>query len=485
MPIPTIKELNGLLDEKTYDIYKNGLTCTINQADSDFATALIKKYKPTSPSEMSAFVAILRPGCASLRDGFINREPYTTSVPELDAILEDSGHRLIYQESIMKYLIWLGIPETGSYDIIKKIAKKKFKEPELAELKKKLTKGWMKQVGKLDGFDRTWTVVEQAAKYSFNASHSLSYAYDSLYGAYLKSHYPLEYYSVVFNYYKDDTERTAKLKKELEYFGIHLKPAKFRYSKSKYIMSKEDNSIYKGVESIKAMNGVIADEIYTLKDNVYNSFIELRDDLTFLEGVRKNHIRMLIELDFFNEFGDINYLEELNNLYEKFAGKTPKKQIRKEFLDEKGIPYECAKKYAGKETAKMFSDVDMIKFLCEAAKYINVPKAKISKVIKAQVEYLGYTDIQDVSYKGIAFVLDVNTKYSPKVKFHSMKTGNDIICKISKKLFMKKPLKVGDMVKIKKQVPEPRKRMGADGKFITVPGETDWWIKGYDIIEDL
>ena len=99
---------------------------------------------------------------------------------EIDSILKDSGHRLIYQESIMKYLIWLGIPESGSYDIIKKIAKKKFKEKELSELKEKLLAGWMKQVGKEEGFEETWTVIEQAAHYSFNASHLLAYEYDSL-----------------------------------------------------------------------------------------------------------------------------------------------------------------------------------------------------------------------------------------------------------------------------------------------------------------
>ena len=58
----------------------------------------------------------------------------------LDNILEDSEHRLIYQESIMKYLIWLGISEPQSYDVIKKIAKKKFKEPELKALKEQLEK---------------------------------------------------------------------------------------------------------------------------------------------------------------------------------------------------------------------------------------------------------------------------------------------------------------------------------------------------------
>lgn len=81
--IPTIKELEDLLDEKTYEIYEKGLTCTINQADSEFATNLVKIYKPRSVAEISAFVAIIRPGCASLLQDFIHRLPYTTGVDEL------------------------------------------------------------------------------------------------------------------------------------------------------------------------------------------------------------------------------------------------------------------------------------------------------------------------------------------------------------------------------------------------------------------
>ena len=170
IPIPTIKELEKLLDEKTYKIYENKLTCTINQADSDFATNLVSRYKVSSVAEMSAFVASIRPGFASLLDNFIERKPYSTGVEELDEILTDSYHYLMYQESIMKYLIWLGIKESESYDVIKKIAKKKFKEQELIELKDKLKKGWIKNVGKEEGFEETWQVVEDASKYSFNAS---------------------------------------------------------------------------------------------------------------------------------------------------------------------------------------------------------------------------------------------------------------------------------------------------------------------------
>ena len=220
--VPDINELEKKLDKDTYSIYENKLTCTINQADSDFATGLISKYKPQSVEEMCAFVACIRPSFASLLDNFINRRSYTTGVNELDYILKDSFHYMMYQESIMKYLIWLGIDESESYSILKKISKKKFTESELDALKRKLHKGWIKVVGREEGFHETWEVVENGAKYGFNSSHSLAYAYDSLYGAYLKSHYPLEYYSVVLNLYQNDMERTTKLINELKFFGIKL-----------------------------------------------------------------------------------------------------------------------------------------------------------------------------------------------------------------------------------------------------------------------
>ena len=166
--VPSIRELDNLLDNKTYEIYEKGLTCIINQADSQFGTELVKRYKPHSPAEMSSFVAIIRPGCASLLQDFIDRKPYTTGVKELDEILKYSSNRMILQENIMEYLMWLGIPEDNTYDIIKKIAKKKFKHEELEELKNKLLKNWINKLGNDKYFNETWKIVEDAARYSFN-----------------------------------------------------------------------------------------------------------------------------------------------------------------------------------------------------------------------------------------------------------------------------------------------------------------------------
>ena len=142
-PIDDISTLVNNCDQKVWDIYANGLTTTINQADSNLGKQTLKRYKPTSLAEMSAWVAAIRPGFASLLNNFLDRQPYSTGVKELDDILEDSFHYLMYQESIMKYLVFLGIEEKGTYDIIKKIAKKKFKEEELNALQMQLEEGWI------------------------------------------------------------------------------------------------------------------------------------------------------------------------------------------------------------------------------------------------------------------------------------------------------------------------------------------------------
>lgn len=482
IPIPTIRELDKLLDDKTFDIYKEGLTCTINQADSDFATALVKRYCPQSVSEMSAFVAIIRPGCASLLQDFIDRKPYTTGVKELDDILAEGKHRMIYQELIMRYLIWLGIAETGSYDIIKKIAKKKFKEAELAELKTKLLDGWKKRLNTSEGFDETWQVVQNAAKYSFNASHSLSYAYDSLYGAYLKSHYPLEYYTVALNYYGGDSERTLKLTNELSYFDIKLKPIQFRYSKGDYTLSRADNSIYKGIQSIKNMNTKIAEEIYELRNNQYSSFLDLLFDIKEKTSTNARQLKILIELDFFAEFGDANYLLEQYAFFDRFYGKS---QFKKDILNEFGVSFETIGRYSEKESPKMFTKVDFRSYAKIVAPEIKYTPRKLSEQVKAQTDYLGYITIIDDRYRGMAAVISIDTKYSPKVKMYSLKNGTTLDCKIDKKSFNQNPISAGDIVTIYGTKKKPKVRKNADGKWENIPGTSELWITKYNKTEAL
>lgn len=480
--IPTINDMNKLLDEKTFKIYEKGLTCTINQADSEFATELVKRYKPKNVAEMSAFVAIIRPGCASLLNDFVDRKEYTTGVKELDEILVDGNHRMIYQELIMKYLIWLGIPETGSYDIIKKIAKKKFKDKELSELKNKLLSGWIEKVKTDKGFDETWKVVEQAAHYSFNASHSLSYAYDSLYGAYLKAHYPMEYFTTALNYYSGDEERTRRLIDELKSFGIELKSAKFRYSKSNYTLSQTDRSIYKGLSSIKFMNPVVADEIYSLRNKKYDTFMDLLYDLK-KTTINSKQMNILIQLDFFEEFGDANKLLHIASLHDMFNNRT---QVKKDRLDSLHIDYGLIRPFAEKETDKMFLKVNAEQFLLNLSKQnITYKRRTLHEKIEAQIEFLGYIDIADKRYNKMITIISVDAKYSPKLKVYSLKNGTTLECKVDKKTFNKNKISKGDIVMVTSQLKKPKVKRLQDGTYEPIPDTSEIWLTKYEKVNNL
>lgn len=480
IPIPSINELDKLLDDKTFDIYKKGLTCSINQADSDYATGLVMRYKPQSLAEMSSFVAIIRPGCASLLDDFIERKPYTTGVQALDNILEDSEHRLIYQESIMKYLIWLGISEPQSYDVIKKIAKKKFKEQELKDLKAQLIEGWKKQVGEEKGFNETWQVVEDAAKYSFNASHSLSYAYDSLYGAYLKSHYPLEYYTVALNYYSNDVTRTSKLTSELKHFGITLEKPKFRKSIDEYFMDKESNKIYKGTGAIKFLNKECSLYLYSLKDHQYESFIDLLKEITDSKDeqgrayINSRQVDILIKLQYFQEFGNN---KKLLTIYEYFKNLYGRKVISKDKFKELGLPKFILDLESVSETEKQYkfeNSYDILKLIEH-----NIPNESFD--VKEQVEFemdaLGYISMTYNVDKKVCYVVNIDTKYTPKVTLYCLSNGKVVQVKINKTLFKNNPLKVGTIIRAIK-FEERYKQMYIDGGWKRTE-EKEWWCNAY------
>lgn len=463
--IPTIKELESMLDEKTFKIYEDKITCTINQSDSDFATNLVSRYKVSSVAEMSAFVASIRPGFASLLDNFIDRKPYSTGVEALDNILEDSYHYLLYQESIMKYLIWLGIPEPETYGIIKKISKKKFKEKELRDLEEKLKEGWTNKVGSIDGFEETWQVVNDASRYSFNASHSLSYAYDSLYGAFLKSHYPLEYYTVALSIYSDDSDRTNRLIKELNYFDIKLLPPKFRYSRAEYFMDKETNSIYKGMASIKYMNAQVSEELYELKDNQYNNFMNLLIDIYDKTCINSRQLNILIAIDFFEEFGKSQKLFDILKLYENVMSKKIKSKKGEVSFNKVDLPYpqEIIEKYAtekSKEDKYKQYKVENALGLCYELMN-DIPNMEMSSIdkIRINLDAMGECNYYFEDYNPTTcVVVDVITKFKTKKAWlFSIASGHIAEVNIGEGYYNLQPFKALDVIDVFEITQKPKK----------------------------
>lgn len=485
---PTVPEITKIIehDKKTWDIYEQGYTLGINQCESDFGRQCCMRYKPQNMQELTALVAALRPGFKTQLDNFLDRKPYSTGVSELDALLKDSFHYIMYQENVMTYLGWLGIEQTETYAIIKKISKKKFKEKELKELKEKLMKGWKEHTGTEDGFEKTWEIMEAFCKYAFNASHAYSYAYDSVYGAYLKANYPYEFYSVMMQHLSDkgEKDKVTAYKQEMQRaFGIKNGDYKFGYDNRGFSIDKEHGYINPSLASIKSFSQTVADTLYELGKNNYDNFIDLLEDMRG-SGISESRIVDLIDIGYFCDFGGINYLKKTLEYFNIFyKNKKYLKQAKKETMFNNGIDFDILRKYCKSETVKTFMGIDSKQILIELQNNINDIPTSFPTIIKNRLDIMGYIDIVDKKYAGYCVVTDLNVEYSPKIKLYALANGNTIPVKVSKKLYKENPICRGDIVKVTNQYKKPKMKK-VDGEWVE-SDEKEWWISEYQICTEI
>jgi DNA polymerase III alpha subunit len=480
-PIPNIRELKKLLNDKVWDLYKNGLTATLNQVDTDLSTTFVKRYSPINVAEISGFVAAIRPGFASLVNTFLERKEYSTGVKEIDNILEPSYHFMLYQESIMAFLVWCGLKEDHTYDIIKKIAKKKFKEEEIAELKSELIAGFIKNVGNDEQFEEVWQVVQDAAKYSFNASHSLSVAWDSLYGGYLKANYPLEYYTVILNEYDSNTEKTSKILNELPYFNIKLSDIEFGNSTDTYTFNKKTNTIYKSLTSIKFLNGQVARELYELaKQKEYTNFIDLLEDIK-TTSINSRQLKILTGLDFFKKFGKNKKLLQIIETYDNFA---LRKQINFKDIPKLNMNEEILKKYSSKITNTLYKELDMIGYIREIIQTIENKPMSIKDQVKFEMDYLEYVKYVNGGAGDDFYIIIKYDVYKnlakPYLTLRQINSGKEIKTKIKNEdIFIDQPFKLYDVLRVI-QFDEQKKSKLINGKW-TKTNEKELILNRYEV----
>ena len=467
-PIMSIKELLDNIDDKVWDLYKNGLTCTLNQCDGDWATRLLTEYQVKNLAEIAMFVACIRPSFNSWRDKFINREEYSTGSKDLDNVLSSTNAYILFQENLMQYFDWLGVTPSESIGLIKKISKKKIHQEDFDNLESRLRKQWVINTGSEDMFNETWAMIQSCISYGFAAPHALAVAIDSLYGAYLKANYPLEYYTVCLNNYSDDENKTKKLTEELSTFDIKILPIKFRHSKDTYSPDKENNAIYKGIASVKFLNAEVAQQMYEMREQEFPTFI----DFLKVNPCNSRQTEILIKLDFFSEFGKSQKLLDEYAIYTTYYSK---KQFKKEKIT---LDDETMSKFAT-STDKMYKITDsegLIKELCNRLEDKSIP---IKERLTAEAEYLGYIDYINPKATNYGYVLDIDTKYSPRIKIYRLDTGETVTYKLAKKDYNNNPISNHDLLKFTFE--RRNKSRLVDGKWQKCLEEFEDWIKAYVI----
>lgn len=447
----------------------------------------IKKFKEVDPNIdrmtlLSIGNSAIRPAGASYRDDLANGVVRKTGSVAIDEFLSNTFGYLVFQCQIIDFLhIYCGYT-MGEADIVRRgFAKKTGTEQHIPRIKAGFIKTMTEKYGSTiekaeEDIVEFIKVIEDASNYLFSLNHSQPYSYEGYVSGWLRTYYPLEFLTTALNINKDKEEKTKALTAYAKKVGIKLELPKFRYSKSGYFFNKKTGIIYKGICSIKYMNESIANELYSMSDMHFNTFVDLLSHLKENTGVNSRQLEILIKLDYFSEFGSIDYLLSCNELFTSFYGK---KQIKKEKAFESKLDFEILRKHSNKETPKMFSGIDSLNMLYEMISRLPNNETKLRTRVKYQIEHLGYIDIVDKKYSGYCVVTDINVDYSPKLKLYALANGNIIPVKIDKKTYAAKQAVRGDIIQVKNQC-RKNKMKKVDGKWIE-SDEKEWWITDFEI----
>ena len=334
-------------NEKVWDIYDRGNTIGINQVEQNGTKHRVMQYKPRNISELCAFVAAIRPGFKSMYKTFANREKFDYGIPTFDKLIQTEempNSFMLYQEMAMAALNFAGVPMSECYEVIKNIAKKRAEK--VLKYKKIFLEGFANKIQETENkteeegkeiADKVWQIISDSVRYSFNASHSYSVAVDSLYGAYLKSHYPLAFYEVFLNILDSKGNQKDRMNGAMteakEGFNIKFVPFKFGQDNRKFTLDEKTNTISRTLSSVKGFGESVADILFDIKDNKYNTFVDLLIDIEENTTLGDAKEESLIKLNYFSEYGrnkkllDIfkEFTEGKNRYDKKHTAKTKEK----------------------------------------------------------------------------------------------------------------------------------------------------------------
>ena len=449
----------------------------IFQFESKFAYDSLKKFGCKRVNDLSLVNASIRPSGESYRDNLLAHKPNQNPSEIIDDLLKANHGYLVFQEDVIAFLQKIcGLSGSDADNIRRAIARKQMDR--LQKALPQILEGYCSMSDKPrdvaeDEAKTFLKIIEDASSYMFGYNHSTGYSMIGYICGYLRYYYPREFITAYLNNANndDDIKLGTELAKQLQ---IPIHSIKFRHSTAKYSCDK--NGIYKGIASVKFLNDDAANDLYAIRDEKFDTFIDLLVRIKDLR-VDSRKLDILIKLDFFSEFGGINYLLVCNSLFDKYYGK---KQMKKEKLYEEGLDFDVIRKYAGKETPKMFSNLDSVGLINELISTIPNEKTTLRTIIAYQIENLGYVDVVDKKYAGYCVVTDLNVDYSPKLKLYALANGNTIPVKIDKKTFKNQPLRRGDIIKVTRQNKKPKMRK-VEGKWIETE-EKEWWVTEYEYV---
>ena len=300
-------------DRDTYRMLADGRTAGVFQMESAGITAVCTGMQPESIEDLTAIVALYRPGPMDSIPRFIRSKQNPAAItyrhPKLEPILSVTYGCIVYQEQVIEIFRQLGGYTLGQADNMRRAISKKKQEVILAERKAFVYGDPERKIpGAIaNGVDEQtaqaiYDEIVDFANYAFNKAHAVCYALIAYQTAYLKCHYPRQYMAALMTSVLDSATKISEYIAECRQLGIAVLPPDINESEDHFTVV--EGGIRFGLAAVKNIGrGFIRLVVAERTEN--GPFRDLEDLCSRLYGsdLNKRALENLIKCGALDGFG--------------------------------------------------------------------------------------------------------------------------------------------------------------------------------------
>ncbi len=302
----------ALADGPTFDLLSRGETLGVFQLDGGPMRALLRSMQPDSFEDISAVLALYRPGPmgANAHNDYADRKngrkPVVPIHPELAEplaeILGDTYGLIVYQEQVMAIAQKLAGYSLGTADLLRRAMGTKKKE--ILDKEYIPFRAGMQANGFSDRAIQTlWDILVPFSDYAFNKAHTAGYGLVSFWTAYLKANFPQEYMAALLTSVKDDKDKSAVYLNECRRMGIKVLPPDV--NDSDFDFTPRGSDIRFGLSAVRNVGANVVDSLIATR-KAHGRFASFYDfiDKVEVSVCNKRVVESLIKAGAFDSLGD-------------------------------------------------------------------------------------------------------------------------------------------------------------------------------------
>ena len=288
-----------------YELISSGLNMGIFQIETQAMAKNIKVLQPNCFNDVVALLALGRPGPMQFIPNYAKRkaglEKIDYIVSDLEPVLKETYGIIVYQEQINQIATVMAGFSAGEADLFRRAVSKKDKE-QLIQLESDFIKGSMAKGHDEKTSKLVFDNILRFADYGFNKSHSVVYSIIATRMAYLKAHYPLEFYAAILETSSStDDNKFNEYVSEMKKRGIKMLPPSVNNSSNRFVI--DNNALRYPLTSISGINEMFYSKLEEeRKEN--GLFKDFFDFITRMYSykITENQLLKLIDAGAFDEF---------------------------------------------------------------------------------------------------------------------------------------------------------------------------------------